>query len=120
MIKILTYSLFESRVTLVDRKIQIIKDLVLDLEDIGLTTEIWKENKKIVLLIDDNAWISNISDDNYYNSHLLDLEIISDFEETLKSYGMNFRHKYGAGDKVWYEFDKWSKMTKSPLLEKNI
>lgn len=116
MIKILAYSLFESRVTLVDRKIQILKDLVVDLEDGGLTAEIWKENKKIVLLISDDAWISNISDDNYYDSHLLDLEIISDFEETLKSYGMNFRHKFGGQDKVWYEFDKWSNMTKSPLL----
>ena len=46
MIKILTYSLFESRVTLVDRKIQILKDLVVDLEDIGLEIDIWKENKK--------------------------------------------------------------------------
>ena len=33
---------------------------------------------------------------------------------------MNWRSKKGGEDKVWYEFDKWSKMTKSPLLKKNI
>lgn len=81
MIKILTYSLFESRVTLVDRKIQLLKDLVLDLEDIGLTTEIWKQNKDIVLLISDDKDESDISDDNYYDEHLYNSEIISDFEE---------------------------------------
>ena len=118
MTKILTYSLFEKRVTLVDRKIQILKDLVIDLEDIGLEIDIWKENKNITLLISDSPEMdySILSRTNYYDEHLYDSEIISDFEETLKSYGMNFRYKYGGGDRVYYEFDKWSNMTKSPLL----
>jgi hypothetical protein len=109
-----TYNIFES---MVDKKIELLEDLVIELEDTGLTIEIWKENKSIVMLISDDSDVSKLSDDNYYDSNLYDSQIILDFELRLKSHGMNYRTKYGGGDKVYYEFDKWSKMTDLSYLK---
>jgi hypothetical protein len=118
MDKIIPYKLFES---LVDQKIQILKDLTIDLQDLGLVIEIWKEGKMIHLLIEDkdDVLVDDNYEGNYYedDDNLYNREEISEFDETLKSYGMNYRSKKGGGDKIWYEFDKWSKMTKSPLLK---
>lgn len=104
-----SYKIFEQ--TMVDKKIQLLEDLSLQLSDIGLTIEIWKKPKRIVLLVADDNDQSNLVDDNYYETNLYDQPFILEFEKDLKSYGMNFRSKSGGGDKVYYEFDKWSKMT---------
>lgn len=117
MKNIKSYKLFES---LVDQKVQILKDLTLDLQDLGLLVEIWKEGKTIHLFIQDEKDDSSLSSDNYYEENLYDKEFISEFDKNLKSYGMNYRSKKGGSDKIWYEFDKWSKMTNSPLLKKDI
>lgn len=122
-----TYKLFES---LVDKKIQLLKDLALDLEDIGLEVDIINGSKKIWqstirmknshyidISWDDNKYIIMlIVDDGNITKKLYESDIISYFEETLRSFKMNYR-KMSAGDKhVVYRFDKHGKMTDSPLI----
>lgn len=107
------YKVYESQV---DKKVQLLKDLCVDLEDVGLFVEIWKEGKSIHLFIQDQKDNSDLSGDNYYEENLYDKEVIHEFDKTLKSYGMNYRSKKGGSDKIWYEFDKWGKMTKSDII----
>lgn len=110
-----SYKLFENQ-SQVDKKIQLLKDLSTDFTDMGLVVEIWKEGKSIIMLIKDERDDAILSDDNYYEENLYNKEKILDFEETLKSYGMNFRSKSGGGDAVYYKFDKWGKMTNTDIV----
>jgi hypothetical protein len=127
----------------IQSKIDLLKDLSLDLSDMGLKIDIWNgawrdngsgfgltsENgtpeeakaeyempsKSIIMMIDDID--SVLDNDNYYENELKDKKEILDFEETLKSYGMRPRRKAGFSDKVYLFFDKQGKMTDSDLLK---
>lgn len=102
--------------SMVDKKIKLLEDLSIQLTDIGLTVEIWKEGKSITMFIQDLQDNSGLSSDNYYEENLHEKDFIKEFDEDLKSFGMNPRSKQGGGDKIWYEFDKWSNMTRSTYL----
>lgn len=102
-------SIFEYKVSIVDKKIELLNDLSLELKDIGLEIDIWKEGRDIILHISDELGPGLL---DYYNGEeLYNAEFIKDFEETLKSYNMNFRSKTGSSDRVYYKFDKWGSMT---------
>lgn len=134
-----TYKLFES---LVDRKVQLLKDISLYLQDFGLKIEVINVNSRssfsgwnyqiyypndkdfITMLVED---IDNKIDGTC--SDFFDSDIIKDFEEDLKSYGINFRSKTGGTRGVYqensrdrlvnylvYKFNKHGKMTDSPLV----
>jgi hypothetical protein len=115
----------------VDDKIQLLKDLSLDLKDEGLQVHIFNGSdfhlnrdprvaihaggrytndlkKSIVMRITD--------DDEIFNSDLYYTDTIQDFIETLKSYGMNPRSISGGRNFAVFKFDKWSRMTNSPYL----
>jgi hypothetical protein len=125
MIHLIEYKLFEKRETFVSKKIQLLKDLALDLEDEGLIVNVNSgindDKNYIYLSIYSNNWDSNMPP-------LFDSEIIKDFKETLKSYGMNPRSIVGGHGHLIFpnqcilKFDKHSKMTRSPLFykQKNI
>ncbi len=116
----------------IQSKIELLKDLSIDLSDMGLKIDIWngswKDNdhygsslsshpasKCIIMMIED---IDDILDEeSYYENELKDKKEILDFEETLKSYGMGIRRKSGFSDKVYLFFDKQGKMTDSDLLK---
>ncbi len=124
MINILSYEIFERKETLVDKKIQVLKDLSLELEDIGLQVEIVNGNHThllrdpritihtntrysneyknyiIIKITDDN----NILDNNLTNNHIID-----DFIDSLKSYGLGWRSKSGGDNFCIIKIDKWGK-----------
>lgn len=127
----------------IQSKIDLLKDLTLDISDMGLKIDIWngswKDNgggfgltsengtkeeakaeyelpsKSIIMMIED--YDSVLDEDNYYENELKDKKEIIDLEETLKSYGMKPRRITGFGDKVYLFFDKQGKMTDSDVLK---
>jgi hypothetical protein len=124
----------ESRV---DDKIQLLKDLSLDLQDKGLQVNIIN-GKDGHLLRDPRVAVQTNSryssdfkdyiimivtdDDNLLNTDLYYTDTIQDFIEDLKSYGMNPRSMNGGRNFAVFKFDKWGKMTSSyfesnPIIE---
>ncbi len=116
----------------IQSKIDLLKDLSLDLTDMGLVVNIWngswKDNdhyggslsshpasKCIIMMIEDVDSVLDV--DNYYEEKLVNKKEIIDFEETLKSYGMRVRRKTGFSDKAYLFFDKHGKMTDSDVLK---
>ena len=127
-----TYQLFESKV---DDKIQLLKDLVLELQDAGLQVEVINGSHSYLLrdprvsihtgsrYTNDykNFIIVTITDiNNRFNTDLFNTDIIDEFKETLKSYGMNPRGMSGGRNFCVFKFDKWSKMTDSPILKESV
>lgn len=122
------YKLFES---MVDKKIQLLEDLSLELKDAGLQVEIFNgTNTHLIrdprISIHTNSRytqdykkyiIMRITDDNnLFNADLYYTDTIQDFIETLKSYGMIPRGMSGGNHFAVFKFDKWGKMTKSSYL----
>lgn len=104
-----TFKLFES--SIVDRKVELLNDLSMELQDIGLEVKIWKQGKFIILSIrDNNDVISN------FDIELHNTTEIKEFENRLTSYGMRYRGMSAGGDLIQYRFDKWGSMTKSPMI----
>jgi len=121
------YKLFES---LVDKKIQLLKDLALDLQDAGLQVEVingshsyllrdprlstrWSSDHKIFIVM-------KITDENErFDTDLYNTEIIDEFKETLKSYGMNPRSMSGGRNFCVFKFDKHGQMTNSPIIRES-
>lgn len=132
-----SYKVFEKRETMVDKKIQLLKDIALDLEDLGFDVFVMNGSsreaqdlkrrghitytsditKKILLRIEDNkGLVYKLQDKDRFISRISGLPIIKEFEETLRSYGMIPRSSYGGNHVITYEFDKHGKMTKSNLV----
>lgn len=126
-----SFKKFES---LVDDKIQLLKDLSLELEDDGLQVEIingsdahllgrYYPRGASIMNKDRKYIIMRITDDNeLFNADLYFTDTIQDFIETLKSYGMNPRGMSGGRNFALIKFDKWGKMTGSyfksnPIIE---
>lgn len=98
----------------INAKISLLKDLALELTDIGLSVDIesgsFNEIKSIVMFIKDEN--SVLDDNNYYENVLWHKKEILDFEKTLKSFKMSPRAKTGNGqDGVIFLFDKQGPMT---------
>jgi hypothetical protein len=125
------YKLFES---LVDKKIQLLKDLALELEDAGLQVEVINGSHSYLLrdprvsihtgsrYTDDykNFIIMKVTDDNErFDTDLYNTEIIDEFKETLKSYGMNPRGMSGGRNFCVFKFDKHGSMTNSPIIRES-
>lgn len=112
----------------IQAKIDLLKDLSLDLSDMGLEVNIWSgtwkddrgnklfsESRCIIMSIKDND--SVLDDNNYFENDLFHKKEILDFEEVLKSYQMRYKAKKGNGqDGVIFYFSKQGSMTRSPLL----
>ena len=126
-----TYKIFES---LVDKKIQLLKDLSIDLQDAGLQVEVIN-GAHSYLLRDPRITIHTGSrytddfkkfiimritdDDNKFNADLYFTDTIQDFIETLKSYGMNPRSMSGGNHFAVLKFDKHGHMTNSPIVRES-
>lgn len=123
-----SYKLFES---LVDKKIQLLKDLSLELEDAGLQVEIVNGSHSHLLrdprvsihtgsrYTDDykKFIIMRVTDDNErFDTDLYNTEIINDFKETLKSYHIEPRSMSGGRNFCVFKFDKHGHMTNSPVI----
>jgi hypothetical protein len=128
-----SFKKFES---LVDDKIQLLQDLSLELQDVGLQVEVINGSHTHLLrdprvTIHSGSRYSNdykkyivmrVTDDNeLFNADLYYTDTIQDFIETLKSYGMNPRGMSGGNHFALFKFDKWGKMTdkyfKSKIIE---
>jgi hypothetical protein len=129
MININSFKQFESKV---DKKIQLLQDLSLDLIDKGLQVEVINGSNTHLLrdpritihsgsrYSDEykKSIIMRITDDNnLFNADLYYTDTIQDFIETLKSYGMNPRSMSGGNHFAVFKFDKWSKMTDSDYFK---
>ena len=125
------YKLFES---LVDKKIQLLKDLSLELQDAGLQVEVVNGSHSYLLrdprvsihtnsrYTDDykKFIIVKITDDNeIFDTDLFRVEIIDEFKETLKSYGMEPRSMSGGRNFCVFKFDKHGHMTNSPIIRES-
>jgi hypothetical protein len=126
-----TYKIFES---LVDKKIQLLKDLAIELQDAGLQVEVINGSHSH-LLRDPRVSIHTGSrytndykkfivmkvtdDDNKFNADLYFTDTIQDFIETLKSYGMNPRGMSGGNHFTVFKFDKHGSMTNSPIVRES-
>ena len=125
------YKLFES---LVDKKIQLLKDLSLELQDAGLQVEVINGSHSYLLrdprvsihtgsrYTDDykKFIIMKVTDDNErFNTDLYFTDTIQDFIETLKSYGMNPRGMSGGNHFAVFKFDKHGSMTNSPIIRES-
>jgi hypothetical protein len=131
MIYLAKFEIFESKV---DKKIQLLQDLSLDLIDKGLQVEVINGSHTHLLrdprvTIHSGSRYSNdykkyivmriTDDDNLFNADLYYTDTIQDFIETLKSYGVNPRGMSGGNHFAVFKFDKWGKMTDSDYF-KNI
>lgn len=107
---------FEAKITNVDKKIELIRILSLDLNYSGVKTKLYNggfgyrnhiqgKSNQICLLIED---INKILEFPIYNS----TEIL-EFEGLLKSHNINYRIRGGGDDFIIYTFDKHGKMTDS-------
>ena len=117
-----TYKLFESKV---DDKIQLLKDLAIELQDAGLEVEVTNgfgsgrysshlpEYKNYIFMS-----VKDIN--NKFSTDLFNTDIIDEFKETLKSYGMNPRGMSGGDNCVVVKFDKWGRMTDSPIRKESV
>jgi hypothetical protein len=125
------YKLFES---LIDKKIQLLKDLALELEDAGLQVEVinggfwWLLRDPRVSIHTGSRYtddykkfiIMKVTDDNErFDTDLYNTEIIDEFKETLKSYGMNPRSMSGGRNFCVFKFDKHGHMTNSPIIRES-
>jgi len=125
-------SLFESKI---DKKIQLLQDLAYDLQDEGLQVEIINGSHTHLLrdprvsmhtgsrYTDDykKFIIMTVMDpDNKFSTDLFNTDIIDEFKERLKSYGMNPRGMSGGRNFCVFKFDKWSKMTDSSAIGEAI
>jgi cell division protein FtsI/penicillin-binding protein 2 len=117
------YKLFES---LVDKKIQLLKDLSLELQDAGLQVEVTNGSNSVSRYTDDyhikdkKFIIMRVTDDNErFDTDLYNTEIIDEFKETLKSYGMNPRGMSGGRNFCVFKFDKHGSMTNSPIIRES-
>lgn len=126
-----SYKIFES---LVDKKIQLLKDLSLELEDAGLQVEVVNGSHSHLLrdprvsihtgsrYTDDykKFIIVKVTDDNeVFDTDLFRTEIIDEFKETLKSYSMEPRSMSGGRNFCVFKFDKHGHMTNSPIVRES-
>lgn len=122
------YALYES---LVDKKIQLLKDLALELQDVGLQVDIINGSKSYFYLLRDprvpytddykKFIILKVTDDNeIFDTDLYNTDLIDDFKETLKSYGMNPRGMSGGRNFCVFKFDKHGSMTNSPIIYERV
>ena len=108
---------FESRVTNVDRKIELIKILTLDISDLGISVNIYngnesafmggnygKSNQITLTLLDNNGILK---------SPIYESDEIKEFELVLKAHKMGFRSRSGGNNFIVYTFDKHGSMTNS-------
>lgn len=108
------YKIYES---LVDKKIQLLKDLVVDLQDDGLIVNVINgcesfrlDYKKFIIIY--------ITDFNkLFDRDLIQSKNIIEFNETLKSFGMKPRSILTGDHYCNFLFDKHGSMTNSPLLK---
>jgi hypothetical protein len=118
--------LLEKMETKVQRKINLLKQLSLELTDIELEVEIWNgtwkdgsisgkcgSNYIFCRIKDEN---SVLSPDNYYETNLIDFKEIKEFITALETYGLSPRSYSGGGDSVEITFDKYGKLTDSPFI----
>src|ERR1035437_1067101 len=97
----------------INAKINLLKDLALELTDIGLKVDVWSgtwkddESKSIIMKIEDTTGVLG----DYYKGHLCHKKEILEFEKTLKSFNIEPHRKDGFSDKVYYYFYKQGKMT---------
>jgi hypothetical protein len=123
------YKIFES---MVDRKIQLLEDLALELKDAGLQVDIINGKDHHLLrdprisihttqryTNDLNRYIvMRVTDDNnVFNADLYYTDTMQDFIETLKSFGMNPRSMSGGNHFAIFKFNKWGGMTDSTYLK---
>ncbi len=122
------------RGTKIQAKIDLLKELSLELTDVGLEVEIWsgswkderttsinisayKESKFIIMSIRDPNDTLDYSDDD---DQLFHKKEILDFEETLKSFKMTPRMKMGNGiTGILFYFDKQGTMSSGGNVLKN-
>jgi hypothetical protein len=121
-----------SKSPIINAKIDLLKELSLDLTDIGLEVDIWNGSwrdvsngdytsvtsaaKCIIMVIQD---VNSVLDkDGYYESHLYKMPEIEEFEKDLKSFGMRPRSRSGGGHLMYYYFDKGGKTT--PIINQFI
>ena len=112
-------------------KINLLRDLTLELSDLGLYIDIWNgtisddygtsesdvvtNSKSIIVMIQD---VDGVLDSNgYYEDKLMDKKEIIDLEKSFVSYGMIPRRKSGFSDIVYFFFNKSGKMTDSDILK---
>lgn len=129
--------------TKVDQKIRLLQDLSYDLTDIGYRIKISNGSDLYTLhrldffksprnpnlyfnyFYDRDENLSKyifmiIINPKYKNTSISEIPEVIEFIETLRSYGMNPRSNWSGDDWCCLKFDKWSKMTDSPLIEKFI
>jgi hypothetical protein len=117
-----TYKIFESKV---DDKIQLLKDLTIELQDVGLEVEVTKgfgsdRLQRFLAEYKNYIFMSVRDTNNKFNTDLFNTNIIDEFKETLKSYGMNPRGISSGDHWVVFKFDKWGVMTDSPILKESV
>lgn len=94
----------------INAKMNLLKDLVLDLSDLGLHIDIWNgtwkdsDSKSIIMMIKDEDSI--LDNDNYYEEELQNKPEILELEETFKSFKIKVNKKTGFSDTVYFYFSK--------------
>jgi len=94
----------------INAKINLLKELVLELSDIGLHIDIWNgtwkdsDSKSIIMMIKDED--SVLDNDNYYEEELQNKPEIIELEETFKSFKIKVNKKTGFSDTVYFYFSK--------------
>lgn len=111
------FRVFES---LVDKKIQLLKDLSLDLQDDGLTVDVINITGYSSLYGCERCILVDVIDVNGKFNSLHNSDIIKDFTDKLISYGMKPRSISGGDKSVLFKFDKWGSMTNSPLIRESV
>lgn len=112
---------FQAFESLVDKKIQLLRDICLDLQDAGLEVEVKNGSYTIQDYTNRKSIIIDITDINKkFGGNLYDSEIIKDFIETLMSYKMRPRSISGGSNFVIIKLDKHGSMTNSPLIRESI
>lgn len=117
--------------TNVEKKIDLLKDLTLDLSDAGLKVDIWNGSKyfyspdgvyrswydakdHIMLRIEDDQKL--LGEYTKFDKLIDEYDIIQKFEKQVSSYGMKFSKKYCEKNIVYYYFSKQGSKTKSDLI----
>lgn len=117
---------FNEELSNVDKKVELLEVLSLDLLDLGLQVII--HNNKICDNFVDSEWTRFyaasdkitlfISDKNnlILGEPIHKSKEILDFIEKLNNYGMKYRSMSGGDEFLYFTFDKWSKMTNTKFM----
>ncbi len=113
---------FAKNAPLINAKINLLKDISLELSDLGLEIEIWsgtfrdvQYDKYINMIIKDEYCVLD-KEECYFKKDLYNFPEIIEFEERLKSFGIMYRERSAGSDLVQYHFDKQGKINKTDLL----